>query len=525
MVFNGKVNSDFLKFSEYPDSNKPSLINFAATDFESLRESLIKYIKTVYPLEYQNFTESDLGVMLIELVAYMGAVMSLKADMLAHENYISTAKNRDNVKKLLELLGVKLKGPVSAAANASLTLDSTSVFNPVVISPSNRVITITSPEDGAQVSYTLYKTINGQLDSLNSNASIELYGSESDSQTSTVWTNLALLEGTLVSQTGTFSENNISKFINLTESPVIEKSVNVYLNSIDSSLSGSWTQVDNLFFVSGSGSNVFEVIYSDNFEATVLFGDGINGKAVPTNTPYLVTYRIGGGSRGNLANEVINFPITDQNSQPGTIQNTSVASGGRDAESVAEAKKYGPLIFKTQDRLVTAQDYATYANSFATATGATGKAKAVVRDAYSSANILDIYLLQVASNIQLQQASIQFKKDLLESIETKKMMTDEVVLVDGVIRTLDLVVTIRIDKYQQPNEEFIKAKVRDLILSFFNVANIDFGKPFIRAELVRDLLKAQEIRFATVDNLESDVYVDFNEIIQLNNFIINVVTI
>jgi len=193
MTFNGRVNSDFLKFSEYPDSNKPNLINFAATDFESLRDSLIEYIKAVYPLDYQNFTESDLGVMLIELVAYMGAVMSLKADMLAHENYISTARNRNNVRKLLELIGVKLKGPVSAAANASLTLPTQSLFNPVVISPQSRVVTINSPEDGAQVSYTLYKTVNGTIESLNSDASIELYGSESDSQTSTVWTNLALL--------------------------------------------------------------------------------------------------------------------------------------------------------------------------------------------------------------------------------------------------------------------------------------------------------------------------------------------
>ena len=525
MTFNGRVNSDFLKLSEYPDSNKPNLINFAATDFETLRDSLLEYIKAVYPLDYQNFTESDLGVMLIELVAYMGSVMSLKADMLAHENYISTARNRNNVKKLLELIGVKLKGPVSAAANASLTLQSQSVFNPVVISPQSRVLTIVSPEDGAQVSYTLYKTVNGQLESITSDASLELYGSESNSQTSTVWSNLALLEGTLVSQTGTFTDTNVNKFVTLTESPIIEKSVNVYITTQDVTASGAWTLVDNLFYVSGADTKAYEVVYSDDYSATVIFGDGISGKAVPTNASYLITYRIGGGTRGNLANEVINFPITDENNQQGVIQNTSVASGGRDAETVDQAKRYGPLIFKTQDRLVTAQDYATYANSFATATGATGKAKAVVRDAYSSANILDIYLLQVASNIQLQQASIQFKKDLLESIETKKMMTDEVVLVDGVIRTLDLVVTIRIDRYQQPNEEFIKAKVRNLILSFFNVANIDFGKPFIRAELVRDLLKAQEIRFATVDNLESDVYVDFNEIIQLNNFIINVVTI
>ena len=156
MVFNGTVKSDFLKLSEYPDTNKPALINFAATDFETLRDSLIDYIRAVYPQEYQNFSESDLGVMLIELVAYMGAVMSLKADMLAHENYISTAKNRNNVKKLLELLGIKLKGPISAAANASITFQSAIATSSVTIPADQRVFSVTSPEDGGLVTYTLY---------------------------------------------------------------------------------------------------------------------------------------------------------------------------------------------------------------------------------------------------------------------------------------------------------------------------------------------------------------------------------
>jgi len=223
VVFNGTVKSDFLKLSEYPDGNKPALINFAATDFETLRDSLIEYIRAVYPQEYQNFSESDLGVMLIELVAYMGAVMSMKADMLAHENYISTAKSRNNVRKLLELLGIKLKGPVSAAANASLTLNQATAASSITISPSSRVFTVTSPEDGGQVTYTLYKTQNGQILGVNSTASLELLKSESTAGAGVFWNNLMLLEGSLVSQQGTFTTNEANKTISLTESPIPEK--------------------------------------------------------------------------------------------------------------------------------------------------------------------------------------------------------------------------------------------------------------------------------------------------------------
>lgn len=524
MSFIGKVESDFLKVSKLPDAGKPALINFAATDFETLRASLIQYVRAAYPEDYQNFSESDLGVMLIELVAYMGAVMSMKADMLANENYISTAKNRNNVKKLLELLGIRLKGPISAGANAKITLTQPATQGSIEIPIGSRVVTISSPEDGGQITYTLYKTSNGQIEDLKSNGNLTLYTQESTGGTGQVWENLVLLEGSLVSEEGIFTDNVLSKNILLSESPVIEKSVNVFLQSVDVATLGAWTQSDNLFYENGSARK-FEVVYSDNFNATVVFGDGTNGASVPTNTSYFVTYRVGGGTRGNVKNEVISFSITAQGGESGTVENTSVATGGQGAESVDKAKRYAPLIFKTQNRLVTAEDYAVFAGSFISSVGTAGKAKAVVRDAYSSANVIDIYLLQVATDSQLQQATVQFKKDLLQAIQEKKMLTDEIVIVDGVIRTLDLVITVKVDQVSLLNEEKIKARARDLILSYFNVNNFDFEKPFIRQDLVRQLIRIPEVRYATVDNFDTDITVDFNEIIQLNNFTINVVGI
>ena len=81
--FTGEVKSDFMKFVRIPDGKKQQFVDFASTDFMSLRQSILDYIRTVYPLDYQNFKESDLGVMLIELISYMGSIMSFKADALA----------------------------------------------------------------------------------------------------------------------------------------------------------------------------------------------------------------------------------------------------------------------------------------------------------------------------------------------------------------------------------------------------------------------------------------------------------
>ena len=101
-------------------------------------------------------------------------------------------------------------------------------------------------------------------------------------------------------------------------------------------------------------------------------------------------------------------------------------------------------------------------------------------------------------------------------------MTDDIVIVDGLIRTLDLVCTIRIDQEQRENEDSIKAKVRDKILTYLSIDNTEFGEDLIVSDLNRQIFEVDEVRFSTLDNVNQDIRIDFNEIIQLNNLTINV---
>jgi len=170
------------------------------------------------------------------------------------------------------------------------------------------------------------------------------------------------------------------------------------------------------------------------------------------------------------------------------------------------------------------------ASKFISSYGTVGKVTAVVRKAYSSANIIDVYVLERASDVQLQQASTSFKMEMLDFLNEKKMLTDEIVIVDGIVRTLDLVTTISVDRDLLPREEEIKASTRGSILRYFNSDNIDFGDPFILTDFTRTVFTdVARVRYAEVDNLLSDVdnllsdvFVEFNEVIQLNNVTINV---
>lgn len=540
MTFSGTTQTDFMKLGAIPDRKKNQYIDYAGTDFYSIRENIIEYIQSVYPLDYQNFSESDLGMMLIEMVSYMGSVLSLKGDMLANENYIRTVKNRNNLQKLLELVGVSMRGPLGAAAGAVLETTATMATAnfPLRINAADRVFSIIGKEDGAPVNYTLCKVENNKIQDIqNANASFDLEQSETLNGgvggASSIFTNVAMLEGALTTQEGVFDTLEGNKLIVLSDNPIIDGSVQVFVTTSKATdaAQGAYSQVDRLYSASGPTDKIFQVVYDDNYGATVIFGDNVLGISPPAGAQFTVAYRVGGGSRGNIGQEMINVTIPAYKASTYTdsisfiTENRTAATGGQEAETAAHAKKYAPYTFKRQDRVVTLEDYVAFGNTFRTTQGTVGKTTAVLRDAYSSANVIDIYTLEKADDLRLQRASTTFKEQLLAEIEPKKMMTDEVVVVDGLIRTLDIVVTARIDKELEPQQSRIQQQVSNVILNHFNIDNSDFGHPFVAAELNRDIFTLPDIRYSTVDNLPEKITVDFNEIIQLNNFTINIVLV
>lgn len=524
MSFTGLVINDYVKKLRLEDNLKESLIDFTASDFLTLRNNLINYIKAAYPLDYNYFVESDLGVMLIELVASMGHILSYKADYLANENYLRTAKQRSSVQKLLSLIGIRLQGPTAAAANARLTLQEARAVSSTIVVPLNsRTFTVASPEDGTQLSYTAYK--------YNPNGFVELDNVQGDlefpysAQASSVINNVILLEGNLVQQSGTFVDTDAVKSINLTEYPIIEGSVQVLITGGATDLTvGNYRRVENLFFASGPDDKAFQIVTDDSFKGIIFFGDNNIGLSPAPGDNFIVYYRIGGGTRGNLAKSALNAPINYQEvlnsnsvNKTGNIENVSMATGGTNAQTIENARRYAPLLFRSQDRLVTFNDYTAFVNTFRSSYGSVGKATVTTRKAFSSANIIDLYILEKANNIQFKRATPEFKKQLLEAIQPKKMLTDEVIVVDGLIRTIDPVITVRCDLKYRPREAELKLKVRDKVLEFFNIDNAEFGKPFVEQEMNNKIFEIPEVRYATLDNLPSVINTQFNEVIQLNN--------
>ena len=471
--------------------------------------------------------ESDLGVMLVEMFSYLASVLSLKADMLANESYLPSVQSPENLRKLLQLIGVSLKGPVSSKASCLVTLETEDTLadgSGIQIAQADRTFSIPSSKDTGLLSYTMYE-VNASTGKIDMTTPIlTLTKAESDGGSGATFSNVILLEGRLKTSEGTFPATTTNHTITIDDPSIIEGSLIINVNG------SVYNEIQNLF-LADKDDKVFSKTYLDDYSVALTFGDDVRGKSPSPNDAYTVYYRVGGGDRGNVVPGAIQttIPITlsDASLSVCNITNLTKATGGLKAESVAHAKKWAPYFFKTQYRAVTGEDYTAFANQFVSTAGIAAKAMATLRNTGSGSNMIDIYVVSFAGEVegvktQVERASIAYKNELLTYLNKYKMLTDEVSIVDGLIRTLDIKTTIYLDFTFQPFEEDIKRKAAKAILTYFDISTRDFGERLRVDELNRVLFEVPEIRFCKLDNIPNDIKLNFNEVLQLNNVEINV---
>ena len=78
--------------------------DFTSYDFESLRKTMIDYIKANYAEDFNDFTESSEFIALVDLIAFLGQSLAFRTDLNLRENFIDTAERRDSILKLARLI-------------------------------------------------------------------------------------------------------------------------------------------------------------------------------------------------------------------------------------------------------------------------------------------------------------------------------------------------------------------------------------------------------------------------------------
>lgn len=329
-------------------------VDYTAKDFSGFRESMLSYASTVIP-EWTTRSPSDFGVAMVEMLSYCLDILSYYQDRLVAEAYLDTATQRSSVLDIASMLGYTPYPAVAAQGSITFITDVTQATD-VLVPAGTQLITgfqtdiqgplifetqedVTVPAAGGTASVTV---VEGATQGT---ATIDLVSDSASTVTIPVIT--------LGTATGAVDQQ-----YPMPQKPVDQSTVRVFGQYPSGPI--EWLVSDSLLDAA-STDRVFMLSTDAEGTVTVIFGDGVNGAIPDAGIDILCAYRVGGGVRGNLGTNAL---VDVAAPLPGiSVQSSTVMTGGLDAESTDSIRRNAPAAFSTQDRAVTAADYAATAAS------------------------------------------------------------------------------------------------------------------------------------------------------------------
>jgi len=123
--------------------------DFKSYDFETLRRTMISYLRENYPEEFNDYIDSSEFIALIDLIAFLGQNLSFRIDLNARENFLETAERRESVLRLARLINYNPKRNTPANGFLKITSIATTenVFDANGINLANSIIGWNDPSN------------------------------------------------------------------------------------------------------------------------------------------------------------------------------------------------------------------------------------------------------------------------------------------------------------------------------------------------------------------------------------------
>lgn len=457
-------------------------IDYTHKDYASLREAMLALAREKLPA-WTDHSPNDLGVVLVELFAYMGDHLFYYMDRLVNESYLTTAVERRSVMHLLRLIGYELRPPLPASADLTLLFESDAA-GLVTISPGTQFQA--SPEAaGEPVRFEYIRdAVTIDLDAL---AVITHTDGEPFKRFSTL--PVVQVDATVAGEILGSSDGSPGQQYALARSPLIDGTLIVDVD--DGTGPRAWQQVETLLY-SGPNDTHYTVRRDDKGVAWVAFGDSRYG-LIPRRGHNNIRseYRIGGGLKGNVPAFTIVNAVTAIASLA-LVFNAQSATGGADAEASAEAVKQAPQVFRAMERAVTAQDYEAHAMQFGV-----GKARART----GSWNRIELFVAPVGGG----QPSDTLKEDLRHYFEDKRIMTAVLDIRDPDYVNVFIEGALEVDAYYFTKQ--VQQQVEDAVSRLLTFGNVNFqdklylSKVYEAIEAIDGVKGVNITRFARSDGV------------------------
>lgn len=440
-------------------------IDYMARDYDSFLQSMRALIPEKLPewTDYQS--EADFGNVLLQLFAHMGDILSYYQDRVANESFLGTAQTRRSIIHHLKLIGYQLATAAPASTTLTLTL-ATPPNESIQIHQGDAFATKSQPDKPSiRFEYTREAALNIQPEEFV--AKIDSKGKKSYQ-----YHGIPVEEGRLIKEEilGISTGAPNQRFYlahprlilrRLAASQTINK--DIFLQTVQGEQLTEWSLQDSLTF-SRDQQNDFIVEIDEADRAVVIFGDGNFGAIPPTGTLIKATYRVGGGTQGNLSAHTIQTIVAAPELilKGVTVTNPQVATGGAAREELTHAILQAPTVFRAHKRAVTADDYKALALNFP----GVGK----VRAQATHWNTVTLYVALDGGG----KVSDVLKHKLLAYFEDKRLVTTLVEIED--VNYVDIYVTAAIGVKSYFDFEQVKAQVQQETAQLLAFKNVDFGK-------------------------------------------------
>ena len=296
---------------------------------------------------------------------------------------------------------------------------------------------------------------------------------------------IQLIQGQTVVDRFVAPVSTVGYVVKLTQMPVLDGSISVDVNGV------TWNQSSTVG-IQNAFAQVYQAKTATTGETLIVFGDGVFGAAVPQDAAVTVTYRIGGGSAGNVQLSAISTTLTAllatvSSPVPVSIENsTTVGIGGQDAETLDQARVNIPYYTRTNDRAVTLDDYQTIAQQYSSSLfGSVAYARSGVRTENSllEGNVVSVYAWTTGPGGGLVPITGQLKTAVRDYLQSKAVGTDYVQMLDGTSSPVPISLQFKVLPGYSITE------VKSLIVSDINtrITNLRPGDPLIYSDLVASL--------------------------------------
>lgn len=452
-------------------------VDYTTKDYHGYREDMVELIPSKMP-EWTDRSPNDTGIVILELLAYELEKQSYYNDRVANEVFLSTATQRKSVIEHCKKIGYELAW--QTPAKHFQVFEIVPQVEPSIIPKG----TLVGTKGSSGEEPVIFETVE---DLIIPSGETGLEKDEDDYYKYMV----EVEHGQTISDEflGTVVTNEGHQGFQLAYSPVLKGTIKVDVQ--DNTGKRGWTMVDD--FISSRQLDEHYIIEVDEYDRVKAeFGTGSSGKIPDTGSSIYASYKVGGGTDGNVGSNSITECFVALDGFVSTFNPFGPHILGKEKESLEEAKWKGPASLKRLDRYVTLDDYET---------GVLMDVEGIAKTkAINNSGKIDLYVLPQGSAVPSQGL-----KDHIMSVVEKKKVIFTIVEVKNPTY-MDFNLSINLTIYNNFDANMIKYEAENLLRDMFDIDNVNFGGAVKHGEIYHTLFKIKGVENATITQPVGDMY-------------------